>query len=133
MKDGKLKQWAASLKSNTFALYLASKDKRVPVSVKLLIGFLVAYALSPIDLIPDFIPVIGYLDDLVILPIGIWFVLRLIPREVWEDCLNRVKSQEIKLGQNRIAAAVIVLIWISLLSVFGFWLLDIFQNWKKTC
>jgi len=133
MKDGKLKQWAASLKSNTFALYLASKDKRVPVSVKLLIGFLVAYALSPIDLIPDFIPVVGYLDDLVILPIGIWFVLRFIPREVWEDCLNRVKSQEIKLGQNRIAAAVIVLIWISLLSVFGFWLLDIFQNWKKTC
>ena len=59
MKDGNLKKWAATLKSNTFALYLVSKDRRVPFIIKIFIGVLVAYALSPIDLIPDFIPILN--------------------------------------------------------------------------
>lgn len=127
MKDGKLKQWAASLKSNTLALYLASKDARVPFIAKILVAVLLAYALSPIDLIPDFIPVIGYIDDLLLLPIGIWLVLRLIPAEVWKECLAKAQTQEIELSKNQTAAIIIIVIWIILLSTFGFWLWKLIQ------
>ena len=86
MKNGAWKKWAYSLKKNTYALYLASKDPRVPTLAKIVIGVVVAYALSPIDLIPDFIPVIGYLDDLLLLPLGIWLAIRLMPQIVWKEC-----------------------------------------------
>src|SRR5918993_526417 len=78
----RLKTWARSLKRDVVALWLAARDPRVPLLPKLLAGAVAAYALSPIDLIPDFIPVLGYLDDLLIVPLGIWLVVWLIPAQV---------------------------------------------------
>jgi uncharacterized membrane protein YkvA (DUF1232 family) len=71
-------EWAKALKRDIVALYLATRDPRVPIGVKLLAGLVAAYALSPIDLIPDFIPVLGYLDELILLPGALWLVIRLI-------------------------------------------------------
>ena len=76
----KLKIWAKNLKEQLVMLHLASKDKRTPWYAKAIIFLIIAYALSPIDLIPDFIPIIGYLDDLILLPLGIYLDVRLIPR-----------------------------------------------------
>lgn len=80
-----LKHKAKQLKRETYAIYLACKDPRVPWYAKYLAAVVLAYAFSPIDLIPDFIPVIGYLDDLIILPTGIWLVLKMIPPDVYDS------------------------------------------------
>jgi uncharacterized membrane protein YkvA (DUF1232 family) len=120
MKSGAWKKWATSLKNNTYALYLASGDARVPTLAKIVIGLVVAYALSPIDLIPDFIPIIGYLDDLLLLPLGIWLAIRLIPQEVWKECQELAVEQISELPRSRRAAVVIITIW--LLAIVGFML-----------
>jgi uncharacterized membrane protein YkvA (DUF1232 family) len=115
------KQKARALKRETLALYLACRDPRVPWYARLLAVGIVGYALSPIDLIPDFIPVVGYLDDLIIVPLGIALVLRLIPQDVLEDCRKRA-AVEFASGRpvNRVAAVVIVGIWLlSALVVIG--------------
>lgn len=109
------------MKRNLYALYLAMQDPRVPRLPKLVIGLVVAYALSPFDLIPDFIPVLGWLDDLVILPAGIWLAVRLLPEQVWEDCLARAARGGRKLKRSLLAAIVIVLIWIGAVVLAGFW------------
>lgn len=75
----RLKQWARTLKRDVVALWLAARDPRVPLVTKLIAAAVAAYALSPIDLIPDFIPVLGLLDDLLLVPLGIWLAVRLIP------------------------------------------------------
>ncbi len=117
-----LKTWAAALKQHIRALYLAMKDPRVPRLAKVLIALVVAYALSPIDLIPDFIPILGYLDDLLLLPLGIWLAIRLIPADLWAQCKEAAARQAFEMPRSRRAAAVIVLIWgVALLSV-AFWL-----------
>jgi uncharacterized membrane protein YkvA (DUF1232 family) len=101
------------LKRETFTLYLACRHPRVPWYAKLLALIVVAYALSPIDLIPDFIPVIGYLDDLILIPLGLMLVIRFIPADVLAEC--RAKSEKI-VGRatraGKIAAGAIVAIWI---------------------
>ena len=79
------------LKNEIFALWLASRHPRTPLFAKVLAVAVVAYAVSPIDLIPDFIPVLGYLDDILLLPIGIWIVLKLIPGEVMTECRARAR------------------------------------------
>jgi len=109
------------LKNNIHALYLASRDKRVPALPKIIAGFVLAYALSPIDLIPDFIPVVGYLDDIILLPLGIWVAIRLIPQDVWQDCLASAVEQTSELPRNYRTAAVIVVIWV--LAISGLMLL----------
>lgn len=110
---GSWKERVRSLKKETFTLYLACRHPRVPWYAKALALLVVGYALSPIDLIPDFVPVLGYLDDLVLIPLGIMLVIRLIPEEVFAEC--RRQSEGI-VGQAtrvaKIAAAVIVAIWI---------------------
>ena len=111
MKNGSWKKRASALKKNTYALYLASRDPRVPVSAKIVIGMVVAYALSPIDFIPDFIPVLGFIDDLFLLPIGIWLAIRLIPQEVWRECQVLAQGKVSGLAPNRRAAAIIGIIW----------------------
>ena len=116
------KQWADTLKENTYALYLASRDSRVPILAKILIGVVVAYALSPIDLIPDFIPVIGFLDDLLLLPAGIWLVIRLIPRDVWLQCRIKARQGMAEMPHSRIAAAIIVIVWLLAIIGFTLWL-----------
>lgn len=88
----KLKEKAKELKVNLSALYLAYKRKDTPILAKALILITVGYALSPIDLIPDFIPVIGYLDDLIILPFLIYLSLKLIPKEIIDECREQAKG-----------------------------------------
>ena len=110
---GAWKKRVSVLKKETFTLYLACRHPAVPWYAKALAVLVVGYALSPIDLIPDFVPVLGYLDDLVLIPLGIMLVIRLIPEEVLAEC--RRQSDEI-VGRAthlaKIAAAVIVAIWI---------------------
>ena len=121
MKNGAWKKWAASLKNNIYALYLASRDDRVPILAKIIIGLVVAYAVSPIDLIPDFIPFIGYLDDLLLLPLGIWLAIRLVPQEVWQECQALAVKRVAEMPRNYLAAAVIVIIWLLAIAGFMLW------------
>ena len=109
------REQARRLKQEVYALYLACRDPRVPWYAKALAATVVAYALSPVDLIPDFIPVLGYLDDLVLVPLGIWLARRMIPPEVLADCRARA-AEVMAQGKpvNRAAAAVIVAVWIGL-------------------
>lgn len=117
-----LKSWARSLKTQTIALYLAARDPRTPFFAKVIAWFVVAYALSPIDLIPDFIPVLGYLDDAVIVPVGICIVLRLIPEKIMEDARLRAKTLEAADKPKCYPAAVaIVLIWLAVATIFIHW------------
>ena len=108
-----LRRWAHTLKAETLALSLAARDPRVPWYAKLLAAAVVAYALSPIDLIPDFVPVLGYLDDLIIVPLGIALVLRLVPPDVLEECRARARA-ELAHGRpvSRAGAAAIVVVWL---------------------
>lgn len=109
-----------ALKRETMALYFAARDPRTPLAAKVLAAVVVAYALSPIDLIPDFIPVIGLLDDLVLLPLGIALVLRLIPPEVMAE--GRAKAAAaLALPKNTTAAVVIVLLWLVAVALLGSW------------
>jgi uncharacterized membrane protein YkvA (DUF1232 family) len=107
----KIKTWARMLKREVHAIYLAAQSPRVPWYTKWLALAVVGYALSPIDLIPDFIPVLGYLDDLIIVPLGIWLVLSLIPQEVMTACRARV-DEAVKGPRGKVAAIVIIAIWI---------------------
>lgn len=112
------KQRATHLKTETYAIYLAYKDSRVPWYAKIFIAVIVAYTFSPIDLIPDFIPILGYLDDLIIVPLGIALAIRMIPKDVMAECRDAAKEAT---NQDRpaswIPAAVIITIWL-LVAVF---------------
>ncbi|MCU0805486.1 MAG: YkvA family protein [Burkholderiales bacterium] len=108
----RLRQRAAFLKQETLALYLAARDPRTPWFAKLLGIVIVAYALSPIDLIPDFVPVLGYLDELVVIPAGIALLLRLVPPEVMADARARAAEAVGRAKRTALwAAAVILAIW----------------------
>jgi uncharacterized membrane protein YkvA (DUF1232 family) len=106
-----LKNWARRLNRDVHALYLASRDPRVPWYAKALAIAVAGYALSPIDLIPDFIPVLGYLDDLIILPLGIWLVVWLIP----EDIMDEYRAMADKAGKRPVSRAgmiAIIALWV---------------------
>jgi uncharacterized membrane protein YkvA (DUF1232 family) len=113
---------ARGLKGEVLALYLACRDPRVPWYAKALAALVVAYALSPIDLIPDFIPVLGYLDDLVLVPLGVLAVRAMIGRDVMDDCRRRARAA---LGQgkprSRLGLAIVVGVWIGL-ALGALWL-----------
>lgn len=113
---------ARRLKSETYALYLAYRDPRVPWYAKLVAACVVGYALSPIDLIPDFIPVLGYLDDLVLIPAGIALALRMIPPEVMAECRERARAAEGR-PTNWAAAVVIIAIWLGLAALAVIWVM----------
>jgi uncharacterized membrane protein YkvA (DUF1232 family) len=107
------KERVRQLKTETYAIYLASKDSRVPWYAKVLIAFVVAHTFSPIDLIPDFIPILGYVDDLIIAPLGIFLALKMIPTEVMVECRMEAQARIDQAGPNRwVAATVIVAIWL---------------------
>lgn len=114
----RLINWAATLKREVMVLWFACRDPRTPWYARVLAMLIVAYALSPIDLIPDFIPVLGYLDELILLPVGIYLVLKLVPAQAMADARARtqswVESRQPK-PSNWIAAAVIVLLWVAVL------------------
>jgi uncharacterized membrane protein YkvA (DUF1232 family) len=112
-----LERWrgtARRLKRSAHALYLAARHPGTPWYARALAALVAAYAFSPIDLIPDPIPILGYLDDLILLPAGIWLTLKLIPPQVWAECLARAEASE-REGRpvSRVAAAVIVCLWIA--------------------
>src|SRR5678816_2616970 len=111
---GKLKDWSRSIKRDVIAIYLAARHPRTPWYAKALAVCVAGYALSPIDLIPDFIPVIGYLDDLVIVPLGILAVVKMIPPEVMAES-RTAAALTAERPVSRTAAVVIVFIWICLL------------------
>jgi uncharacterized membrane protein YkvA (DUF1232 family) len=106
----KWKQWARTIKRDAHALYLASRDPRVPWHAKALALAVAAYAASPIDLIPDFIPVIGYLDDLIVVPLGIALVIRLIPPEIMAEHRALAAAAQDR-PVSKMAAAVVIAIW----------------------
>ena len=120
---GRLADWAHALKRESLALYYAARDPRTPWYAKVLAGAVVAYALSPIDLIPDFIPVLGYLDELLLLPLGIWLALRLVPAPVLADARRRAEAT-LERPTSRTAAIVIVAIWIVCAIALAGWLLQ---------
>ena len=111
----KLKARAKRLKAEITALYYAAQDPRVPWTARGIILFALGYALSPIDLIPDFIPVIGYLDDLLILPALIALALRLIPAEVMAAARERAAREPVSLRKNWLFASLFILFWIAIL------------------
>jgi len=108
----KLKSRARALKNEAYAIYLAAKDPRTPWYAKVLIFFVVAHTFSPIDLIPDFIPILGYLDDLIITPVGIALAVRLIPPEVLEEARLTVATQGFDRRVGLVGAGIILIIWI---------------------
>jgi uncharacterized membrane protein YkvA (DUF1232 family) len=113
-----VKSWARGLRRDAHAIFLASRDPRVPWAVKLLALAVAGYALSPIDLIPDFIPVIGVLDDLIIVPLGIWLVIALIPEDVMRET-RAIASAAAARPVSKVAAIVIVALWISGAALLG--------------
>ena len=111
----RLKAWAGALKRDVVALSLAARDPRVPTGAKIVAAAVAAYALSPIDLIPDFIPVLGLLDDLLIVPAGIWIAVRMIPDEVFDDLRARAQKQDRPVSYAGLV--VVLLIWLALLAI----------------
>jgi uncharacterized membrane protein YkvA (DUF1232 family) len=114
----KWKETVRILKEDIYTLYLARRDARIPFAAKVVLVLTVAYALSPIDLIPDFIPVLGYLDDLLLLPFGIWLTIKLLPENVLHEYRTEARKQlERPSKTNYVMAAVIIIIWL----LIGYW------------
>lgn len=125
----KLKERAKHLKRETYALYLAYHDPRVPWHAKVVCVCIVGYVLSPIDLIPDFIPVLGYLDELILIPAGLALAIRLIPNEVMCECRSKAEENMGKKGpKNYTAAAIIVAIWVVLIIISGIFVYNTLQK-----
>lgn len=118
----RLQRWARTLKRDTVALYLAARDPRVPWYAKVVAACVAAYALSPIDLIPDFIPVIGYLDDIILVPLGIALAIRLIPLALLEEHRQSASARITGRPVSRVGALVIIMLWIVLTSCSIVWL-----------
>ena len=119
-----LKAWASRLKADVLALWFCYRHPRTPLIAKAIAAAVVAYAFSPIDLIPDFIPVLGYLDDALLLPIGIWLAIRLIPAPVFAECRIQARSwleNRKPNPRNRIFAVIIVVLWLALLWLAWRW------------
>ncbi len=114
----RLKRWAKAIRRDAVALWLAAGDPRTPILVKLVAGAAAAYALSPIDLIPDFIPVLGQLDDLLIIPLGILLAGRLMPPELWSEFWAAAEAR-LDRSQSRGGAIAIVVLWIVLCVAAG--------------
>lgn len=121
----RLKTWARRIKRDGLTLWFAGKHPRTPWHAKALGVFVVAYALSPIDLIPDFIPVLGYLDDVLLLPGLIWLAIKLLPPDVLRECRNQadawIQAKREK-PRSRVGAVVIVALWVAVVTAVGYWL-----------
>jgi uncharacterized membrane protein YkvA (DUF1232 family) len=121
----RLKARARALKNEVFAVYLAARDPRTPWYAKALIFFIVAYTLSPIDLIPDFIPVLGYLDDLIITPGGLWLAVRMIPPEVLAEARAAASTHSVDRRAGRFGMLIILLLWLIFLLAAVFLVLRV--------
>lgn len=121
----RLQSWARALKRDLLVVYLAIRDPRTPWYARALAAVVLAYALSPIDLIPDFVPILGYLDDLILVPLGLALLIRLVPPEVLADARAMARqTDQPHLPSNRLAALGIVLIWVAA----AVWLLGLGRN-----
>ena len=118
----RVKQWARSIKRDVVALYVAGRDPRTPWHAKAVALAVVAYAISPIDLIPDFIPVLGYLDDLIIVPLGIMLAVRLIPAGLMAE-FRDAASERGRLPAHWAGAAAVVVIWVVAVAAVTYWAL----------
>lgn len=116
---GRLRDWARALGRDVAALWLAARDPRTPLAAKVVAGAVAAYALSPIDLIPDFVPVLGLLDDLLIVPAGIWLALRLIPLPLMAEL--RERAARAARPVSRAGAVAVVILWLALLATLTAW------------
>ncbi len=115
-----LRDWARALKRDAHAVWLCARDPRTPWYAKALALAVAGYAFSPIDLIPDFIPVLGYLDDLILVPAGLWLVLRLIPPQVLAD--HRVAAEAAAARPiSKVAALTVVVVWIAVAVGAALW------------
>ena len=117
-----LKTRARALKADTYALYLAARHPDTPWYAKVFTACVAAYALSPIDLIPDFVPVLGYLDDLIIVPLGLAVAVKMVPPEVMCQCREQARERMAS-GKpvSRAGAAFIVLVWLAAVVLAGSW------------
>ena len=123
----KVKRRAKSLKTEIYAIYLAYTKHRLPWYAKVLATLIIAYALSPIDLIPDFIPVLGLLDDIALLPLGIALLIKIIPPDVMEQCRREAESrQKEKLPKNYLMAALIILLWTGIAALITYKIIKAF-------
>jgi uncharacterized membrane protein YkvA (DUF1232 family) len=121
------KQWARSVKRDVVALWIAARDGRTPMVAKIVAGAVAAYALSPIDLIPDFVPVLGYLDDLIIVPLGILIAIRLIPAPLMSEFRN-MATQRAQRPLSRSGLVAIVIIWLLAASLCIWLAWDLFRR-----
>jgi len=121
----RLKTRARALKSEAYAIYVAARDPRTPWYVKALIFFVVAHTFSPIDLIPDFIPVLGYLDDLIITPGGIWLAVRLIPPDVMEEARATAAAREREGSLGKVGAVIVISTWIVVATAILYYVLSV--------
>ncbi len=119
MAGSGLKERIRAMKLEVMALAVAAQDTRTPRRAKILLLFLLAYAASPIDLIPDFIPVLGLLDELVLLPLGVWLVVRMIPPDVMEAA--RARAREGRLPANWVAGVFVLLLWMASIAAVIWW------------
>ena len=117
----RLRTWAAALKRQALVVYFAARDPRTPWPVRLLALAIAAYAFSPVDLIPDVIPVLGYLDDLLIVPLGVLLVLRLLPGDVRRSARTRA-AEAVQRPLSRAMAVAIVAVWVLVAAAAGGWL-----------
>jgi uncharacterized membrane protein YkvA (DUF1232 family) len=122
---GKLKERIGHLKSETLALYLAARHPGTPWYARAFVAGVVAYAFSPIDLIPDFIPILGYLDDLILVPLGIAIAIRMIPPAVLAECRGRAQVMMTDgKPSSRMAVIVIIGIWVLIAALFTRWAIE---------
>jgi uncharacterized membrane protein YkvA (DUF1232 family) len=120
---GRLRAWAKQLKRETLVVYLAARDPRTPKGLKFLALITAGYALSPLDLIPDFIPVIGLLDDLLLVPLGLWLCLRLMPAPLLAELREQAdRDLADNRPSSRVAAGLIVSLWVAVAVSLGFFL-----------
>ena len=112
-----LRRWAGRLKAELYALHLAYRDPRVPLYARVFAACVVGYAFSPIDLIPDPIPLFGYLDDLVLIPLGVVLALRMIPEHVLAECREEARQPIKERPTSRVAVAAIVAVWLTLAAL----------------
>lgn len=117
----RLSNWIGAAKRDVLALYLTARDPRVPWPAKAVAAVVVAYALSPIDLIPDFIPILGYLDDLLLVAGGVWLVLRLIPPDVMAELRATAAARLAARPTSWLGAAIVVAAWVALAGALGWW------------
>jgi len=127
-----IKQWKAKarqLKTETYALYLAFRHPKVPWYAKVFAACVVGYLFSPIDLIPDFIPVLGYLDDLILVPLGITLALKMIPKTLWDECREEAqKTLSQDMSRNWVAAGFIIAIWILVVALVIAFVVQVFNR-----